>query len=102
MAEAAGTSVGAAWYRYWTPERHSYGFVDPGTPEVAIGVHLHHRSNGIGRKLLQALIETARTAGVPALSLSVAPENFAMKLYESEGFSKVGESGTSWTLLLPL
>jgi ribosomal protein S18 acetylase RimI-like enzyme len=102
LAETAGIPVGAAWYRYWTPERHSYGYVDAGTPEVAIGVHPDHRSRGVGHKILQALIETAWSEGVPALSLSVAPDNFALKLYEGAGFTKVGESGTSWTLRLPL
>ncbi len=102
IAERAGAPVGAAWFRYWTPENHSYGFVDAATPEIGIGVHPRHRSQGVGRRLLQALITAARGEGVPAISLSVAPENFALHLYRSEGFSKVGESGTSWTLLLQL
>jgi ribosomal protein S18 acetylase RimI-like enzyme len=76
--------------------------VNATTPEIGIGVHPNHRSKGIGRLLLRALIEIARKDGVSALSLSVAPENFALKLYKNEGFSKVGESGTSWTLLLQL
>jgi len=50
--------------------------------------------------LLDALVETARADGFPALSLSVSPLNFARQLYESVGFRKVGEYGTSWTLLL--
>ena len=50
--------------------------------------------------MLRALIETARTEGFPALSLSVDPENPARHLYETEGFRMVGESGTSWTLLI--
>jgi ribosomal protein S18 acetylase RimI-like enzyme len=102
VAEAAKTPVGAAWFRYWTPERHSYGFVDADTPEIGIGVLPGHRGRGIGRRLLQALIAAARQENIPALCLSVAPENFALQLYQSEGFSKVGESGTSWTLHLPL
>ena len=90
--------VGAAWYRLWTVELHSYGFVDEQTPELAIGVGQTHRSQGIGRELLRALVGAARDDGFAALSLSVSPANFARKLYESEGFRKVGESGTSWTL----
>jgi hypothetical protein len=34
--------------------------------------------------------------------VSVSPSNYARPFYESEGFHKVGESGTSWTLLLQL
>jgi ribosomal protein S18 acetylase RimI-like enzyme len=102
IAEADGVRVGAAWFRLWTPELHSYGFVDAATPEVGIAVRAEYRSNRLGRKLLDALVQTARADGFPALSLSVSPQNFARQLYESAGFRKVGKSGTSWTLLLTL
>jgi GNAT superfamily N-acetyltransferase len=102
VAGESGTRMGAAWFRLWTPELHSYGFVDAATPEIAMAVRQDYRSKGVGRRLLDALVETARADGVPALSLSVSPLNFARQLYESAGFRKVGESGTSWTLLLSL
>ena len=102
IAEESGIRIGAAWFRLWTPELHSYGFVDAATPEVAMAVRQDYRSKGLGRRLLDALVETARTDGFPALSLSVSPLNFARQLYESAGFRRVGESGTSWTLSLPL
>jgi GNAT superfamily N-acetyltransferase len=102
IAEESGTRIGAVWFRLWTPQLHSYGFVDAATPEIAMAVRQDYRSKGLGRRLLDALVETARADGVPALSLSVSPLNFARQLYESAGFRKVGESGTSWTLLLSL
>jgi GNAT superfamily N-acetyltransferase len=102
IAEEHGTRIGAAWFRLWTPELHSYGFVDGVTPEIAMAVRQDYRSKGLGHRLLAALVETARADGFPALSLSVSPLNFARQLYESAGFQKVGESGTSWTLLLSL
>ena len=94
--------IGAAWYRFWTDENHSYGFVDSETPELGIGVVDSFRSKGVGRDLLRELIEVARTEGIKTMSLSVDPANYACKLYGSEGFVKVGESGTSWTLLIYL
>jgi len=97
-----GARLGAAWCRLWTPEVHSYGFVDASIPEIGMAVVASHRSKGIGRTLIQALIERARADGFPAVSLSVNPANRARWLYEAEGFRKVGESGTSWTLLLSL
>ena len=97
-----GERLGAAWFRLWTPELHSYGFVKADVPELGIGVVAVHRSKGVGRALLRALIATARATGCPALSLSVSPQNRARRLYESEGFRKVGESGTSMTLLYSL
>ncbi len=98
VAEADGARAGAAWFRLWTPAAHSYGFVDAATPELGIAVVAGQRRNGIGRRLLRALIGRAREDGFPALSLSVSPQNPALRLYESEGFRRAGESGTSWTL----
>jgi len=102
VAQEQRTRIAAAWFRLWTPELHSYGFVDAETPELGIAVVSAHRSKGVGRTLLRALIEIAREDGHRALSLSVSPSNYARPFYESEGFHKVAESGTSWTLLLQL
>jgi len=102
IASAKGAPIGAAWFRLWTPENHSYGFVDALTPELGLAVAATHRGKGVGRALLQALVRLARDDGYPALSLSVSPDNPARRLYESEGFRRVGESGTSWTYLLVL
>ena len=97
IAEVDGMPVGAAWCRLWTAENHSYGYVDAVTPELGMAVDPECRSRGIGRALLRTLIEELRSQGVPALSLSVDPSNFARQLYESEGFVRAGQSGTSWT-----
>ena len=75
IAEDAATPLGAAWFRLWTTELHSYGFVDASTPELVIAVSLQHRRNGIGRTLLRDLISMARADRFPALSLSVSPFN---------------------------
>lgn len=99
IAECDGAPTGAAWYRLWTPEVHSYGYVDAATPELGIGVAAKHRSKGVGRRLLSLLIQHAHAEGYPALSLSVDPRNPALSLYQSMGFIKVGECGTSWTML---
>lgn len=102
IAEEGGIRVGAAWFRLWTSELHSYGFVDENVPEMGMAVRPDYRSRGLGHSLLDVLVQSARTDGFPALSLSVNPSNWARHLYESMGFRKVGESGTSWTLLLTL
>jgi ribosomal protein S18 acetylase RimI-like enzyme len=102
IAEEEGVAVGAAWFRLWSVEVHSYGFVRSDVPEVAMAVKEGCRSRGVGRALLEGLIQAACAAGYPALSLSVSPKNRALKLYTRLGFRRVGESGTSWTLMLPL
>jgi ribosomal protein S18 acetylase RimI-like enzyme len=102
IADDSAAPRGSAWFRLWTRELHSYGFVDASTPELGIAVSMDWRGKGLGRALLMALIETAREDGYAALSLSVSPLNPARSLYESIGFERVGHSGTSWTLRLQL
>jgi ribosomal protein S18 acetylase RimI-like enzyme len=92
--------LGAAWWRFFDAESPGYGFVDPSTPEITLGVLAAARSQGIGSQLLSHLIAEARRAGLPALSLSVEPENFALRLYERYGFRPVGGVGGSVTMLL--
>jgi len=96
------TKLLADWGRLGDRGVVAEGFVNAETPELGIAVASAHRSKGVGRTLLRALIEIARADGHPALSLSMSPSNYALPFYESEGFHKVGESGTSWTLLLQL
>lgn len=97
-----GHPIGAAWQRQWTADEHSYGFVDEGTPELGLAVVEAWRGRGVGTRLLGALMDAARAAGTRQISLSVAPANPARRLYERAGFSKVGESGTSWTMAADL
>jgi GNAT superfamily N-acetyltransferase len=94
--------VGAAWWRYFTAAHPGFGFIDETVPEVSIGVADGHRGQGIGRRLLLGLITEGRTRGIPGLSLSVEPENPALRLYERLGFDVVGGTGGSITLMLRL
>jgi ribosomal protein S18 acetylase RimI-like enzyme len=98
IAQEGGDAAGAVWFRLWTSDLHSYGFVDEATPELGLAVVRRFRGRGIARSLLRAAIQSATQCVYPALSLSVAPDNPARRLYESEGFVKVGETGTSWTM----
>jgi ribosomal protein S18 acetylase RimI-like enzyme len=103
IVEEDDARLGAGWFRLWTPELHSYGFVDSTIPEIGLAVAPEHRSKGVGRLLLASLISVAKADGFAGLSLSVNPANRALALYEAAGFRKLGEvgdSGTSWTLML--
>jgi GNAT superfamily N-acetyltransferase len=97
-----GFPVGAAWYRVFSDEEPGYGFVDEGTPELAIAVVPSKRGHGIGDELLQELIAKARAAGYDRLSLSVEPGNPARKLYERHGFAVVDEGAEAWTMVASL
>jgi ribosomal protein S18 acetylase RimI-like enzyme len=94
--------IGAAWWRLFTFEDPGYGFVDEATPEVSIGVLPEARGRGVGERLLRALITEAITRKLPALSLSVEPDNPARRLYERLGFRPITTTTGAWTMLLPL
>jgi ribosomal protein S18 acetylase RimI-like enzyme len=94
--------VGAAWWRYFTVDHPGYGFIDDAVPEISIGVADGFRDRGIGRKLLDGLINEGRIRGIAGLGLSVEPENPARRLYERLGFEAVGGNGGSVTMLLDL
>jgi ribosomal protein S18 acetylase RimI-like enzyme len=102
IAYADAGNVGAAWYRLFKEREPGYGFVDEHTPELTIAVVPSCRGKGYGEELLDALLAQAKRDGFEQVSLSVEPDNPALRLYERHGFHKVGESGGSWTMLARL
>jgi GNAT superfamily N-acetyltransferase len=84
-----GEPIGAAWWRYFTPDDRGYGLVAPDVPEVSVGVVPEARGAGIGTALLGALIDAAREQGVDRLSLSVEVDNPARALYARLGYVDV-------------
>ncbi len=94
----SGVPLGAAWFRFWSVDRHSYGFVSPDVPELAIGVYALARGRGVGRNLLKALLAAAAVQGIARVSLSVEVDNPALRLYRRVGFQTVGRSGNAWTM----
>lgn len=94
-----GEKVGAAWYRLFSADDPGYGFVDEATPEIAIAVALDRRGAGIGSQLLSALMNSARSGGLDALSLGVQKGNHAaIKLYEKNGFVRSRDDGRAWIM----
>jgi ribosomal protein S18 acetylase RimI-like enzyme len=103
IAIGDGFPVGAAWFRLFPAKQPGYGFVDEGTPELAIAVVPSARGKGIGSALLDALLARAREAGHEAISLSVDRNNAgAIRLYQQHGFERVSESDDSLTMLARL
>jgi GNAT superfamily N-acetyltransferase len=91
IAHETGNRVGAAWLRRFTADEPGYGFVDERTPELSIAVVPSRRRHGVGQELLDALLERARAAGHPAISLSVEEGSPAVAFYERNGFERVRE-----------
>lgn len=91
--------VGAAWYRFWSPEQHSYGFVSPKIPEMAIAIRAAFRCQGIGHRIMEELLTLAAVRGIEKVSLSVEVDNPALKLYRNHGFEIIARVGNSWTMV---
>jgi ribosomal protein S18 acetylase RimI-like enzyme len=75
--------LGAAWFRL--PESQT-GNGKP-VPELAFAVRSEHRRRGIGAALLTYLVKADPECS--AVSISVAPDNPAVRLYERFGFKVV-------------
>ncbi|MET3808563.1 GNAT superfamily N-acetyltransferase [Nakamurella sp. UYEF19] len=84
--------IGAVWIRQFSPDDRGYGYVDADVPELSIGVLDQWRGQGVGRALMRAQVDQARSRGLQMISLSVERANPAVRLYLSEGW-RVVESG---------
>ncbi len=91
--------VGAAWYRMLPQNEPGLGFVAVAVPELILGVHPIWRARGVGRALLRGIVQLAGSQGHARISLSVERDNFARKLYRSEGFSVAGAGESRDTMV---
>ncbi len=98
VAMLDGARVGAAWYRLFSAQDPAYGYVRHDVPELTLAVREHARRIGVASTLMTRLLADAGVQGVPALSLSVEPDNPARVLYERLGFAKVSQVGGAWTM----
>ncbi len=84
VAETDGVAVGAVWARLPSPDDNPF-YVDDRTPEVSVGVDAAMRGQGVGARLMIAMIEEAGRRG-QGLCLNVRHDNPARRLYERLGF----------------
>jgi GNAT superfamily N-acetyltransferase len=98
VAMEAGHSVGAAWYRLFPSMSPGYGFVDDDTPELTLVVVPTKQGQGIGKQLLDAVLERAKLEGFDALSVSVHRGDSETESYLAHGFEQVHEHGDTLTL----
>jgi ribosomal protein S18 acetylase RimI-like enzyme len=84
--------IGAVWIRLSSREDQGFAYLDEKTPELGIALLPEYRGRGIGTALLEHLLGAAKDL-YPAVSLSVAPTNPAIRLYERAGFRTVDVRG---------
>ncbi len=102
VAESDDATVGVCWAQFLPADEPGFGFVAETTPEVSAWVSPAARGRGVGRRLMESLIVTARESGLERLSLSVEDGNVARRLYESLGFSPVAGREDEGVMLLRL
>jgi ribosomal protein S18 acetylase RimI-like enzyme len=95
--ERSRQPIGAAWSRLLTGANKGYGHIDDTTPELSVAIEPPYRGRGIGTALLAALMKEAELR-YRAISLSVARDNAAARLYRRLGFEIVRASGGAMTM----
>jgi ribosomal protein S18 acetylase RimI-like enzyme len=89
IAQSDGEEIGATWARQFSPNEQKTVYGGERTPKLSIAVKGHARGQGVGEKLLRALIAEATRRGL-GLCLSVRDDNPpARRLYERLGFRVV-------------
>ena len=92
--DISGKNIGAIWLRYFDAENKGYGYISDNIPELGISLDNSWRGQGVGTKLMNNLLSYTRNK-IDSISLSVDPDNPAVKLYERFDFRKCGAAGTS-------
>jgi GrpB-like predicted nucleotidyltransferase (UPF0157 family)/GNAT superfamily N-acetyltransferase len=87
VGELDGGPVGACWMRV-LPDGTGLAFVDSRTPQLGIAIEPAHQHRGYGRALMVAVLAAAREQKYPRVSLTVHPQNPAIRMYEQCGFTK--------------
>lgn len=97
--DTLGRRLGSITLRLYAEHNAGYGYVNAATPEMGMAVIEEARGKGLGTLLMQAALDEARQRGIQAVSLSVDPNNAAIRLYRRFGFEEIGMCGTSVTML---
>lgn len=87
--------VGAVWTRIM----NDYGHVDDETPSFAISLYKDYRNQGIGTRLMKAMLSLLKKQGFKKASLSVQKANYAVRMYEKVGFHTVNENHEEYIMV---
>jgi ribosomal protein S18 acetylase RimI-like enzyme len=87
IGEVDGEVAGACWMRL-IKGGVGLGYVDDHTPQLGIALFPAFQRQGHGERLMRAALAAARDHGYRQVSLTVHPQNPAIRLYERCGFVK--------------
>jgi ribosomal protein S18 acetylase RimI-like enzyme len=87
VGELEGGAIGACWLRL-LPRGVGLASVDEHTPQLGIALVPEFQRKGFGRQLLMAALQAAGAHGYHQVSLTVHPQNPAIRLYERCNFEK--------------
>lgn len=102
VADIDGEIIGAVWTRILADEPKGFGNVDAVTPEFAISILEQYRGQGIGKQLMEAMIELLKSCGYEKTSLAVQKDNYALKLYKDVGFEVIKETEEEYIMVCML
>lgn len=102
VGELAGQEAGACWMRLLPESAQGLAFVDEETPQLGIGLLPQFQGQGHGGRLMLAALEAARVHGYRKVSLTVHPQNHAIRVYERCGFRKIGLRNNYHLMLVEL
>lgn len=94
-----GKRLGSITLRFYTDQNAGYGYVNAATPEMGMAVTEDARGKGVGTLLLQTALDEVERREIAAVSLSVDPDNQAIRLYKRLGFVEESLNGTSVTMV---
>jgi ribosomal protein S18 acetylase RimI-like enzyme len=86
--EPDAAPLGACWMRLITGGT-GLGYMNDETPQLGIALLAPFQRQGYGEPLMRAALKAAAEHGYRQVSLTVHPENPAIRLYERCGFQKV-------------
>ncbi|MBO7730488.1 MAG: GNAT family N-acetyltransferase [Lachnospiraceae bacterium] len=98
VAEIDEKIIGAVWTRIM----NDYGHVDDETPSFAISLYKEYRSQGIGTRLMQEMLQILKDKGYQKASLAVQKANYAVRMYKKLGFQVFRESEEEYIMICDL
>jgi ribosomal protein S18 acetylase RimI-like enzyme len=99
VATSNSFPIGASWYRFWTDGNFINGYIDEITPVLVIAVQSDYRHQGIGKKMIEWLIDYASKHSIQKVSLGVSKDNYALNLYKQQGFLEYADKGDAFLMV---